>query len=150
MKKAEEEEKIKNEEEAKTEKARQEYLKTIKYQSDGENYSFELENKEYKIKGFPSIREEAKILAIYSTIAPGVFSSEDFIFDGTDVPLKALSKGSAYGDVLILSCQEKEKEVEDPLSLGIGKKPDSQLISAFGMCVLIAEIEFKNSKKKQS
>lgn len=151
MKKAEEEEKIKNEEEAKSEKARQEYLKTIKYQSDGKDYSFELKNKEYKVKGFPSIIEEAKIRAIYSSIAPDVKSSIDAIFNEGDIYLKTLSKGIAYAKVLVLSCKERGEEIEfDPLFLDKEKNSDSDLISDFGLCVIMAEIEFKNSKKKQS
>lgn len=142
----------KAEEEAKKqEKSRQEYLKTIKYKSDGDNYSFELEKREYKIKGFPSIIEEAKILAIYSSIAPDVISSEEAIFNKSDIYLKTLSKGIAYAKVMVISCKERDEEIDfDPLFLDKEKKSDSILISAFGMCIFSAENEFKNSKKKQS
>ena len=131
-----------------TKKSVQEYLTSIKYKSDGETYSFELEKKEYTLKGFPSIIEKAKIGAIYSSIAPGVSSSIEAIFKDGDMSLKALSKGIAYGKVLLISCKEKEKEIEDPLELDEGKTPDTSLIVSFGMRVLMAEIEFQNSKKK--
>ena len=137
MKKAEEKEE-------KEEKSRQEYLTKIKYKSDGSTYSFELEKKEYTLKGFPSIIEQAKIRAIYSSIAPDVSSSIDAIFNEGDIFLKTLSKGIAYAKILLISCKERDEEIDfDLLS------KDSDLISAFGLCVIMTEIEFKKSKKKQ-
>lgn len=129
------------------EKVRQKYLKGIKYKSFENTYSFEFEGTEYTFKGYPSIIDKAQIRVILNSIAPGVRSSEAAIFGSEDIFLKSLATGIAYSQTLIIS-----PDNFNPSKFCVDKNGESDegKYSAFGLSVMMAELEFKKSKKKQS
>jgi len=152
------EKKVKNKTEAikqqetvnKAEKTRLKLLKEINYTSLENTYSFEFEKKTYTFKGFPSIIEKAKIKAILNTIAPHSLcggSAEVSIYGSGDISFSSYVKATTHIECLLLS-----PEGFDPDSFFSDKngEVDSGRLTDFGFCVLMSEIEFKESKKKQS
>ncbi len=128
----------------KSEEYRQKYLEDIEYSSSENTYSFKFEGNKFTFRGFPTIIEKAQIRNTFNSIAPNVSSSTAAIFGSRDHFLQSLSKGIAYSQFLMVT----------PIPPGFCVDADGESnegrYSDFGLSVIMAELEFKKSKKKLS
>lgn len=146
----------KDSEEKTFEKLRKKILKEIEYSFDESSYSFKFKDKVYQFKGFPSMMESSKIRAILNSIAPRSITKQDAeiaIYMSGDLVFMGSSKAQTHLRVMLLSVVKGDKEESfnaDQFCVDENGVIDEAEFSNFGINIMYSEIEFRDSKKKQS